>query len=150
LKTTFGVWEVPLEGGEGVNLTGGMGEREEIRFRIMDLDTERERVDTSEPILLSAYGEWTKKSGYFLARPGRDPRELLFQDAMLGTVGFRAAGIQKARDADRVIFTRQTFQEFPDYWVSDTRFRNPRKVTDANPQQAEYKWGSRVLVDYTN
>ncbi|MFC1791938.1 alpha/beta hydrolase family protein [Gemmatimonadota bacterium] len=102
------------------------------------------------PLFLSAYGEWTKKSGYFRARPGTDPQELLYDDAMLGTAGFRGSGIQKARDADRVLFTRQTFEDFPDYWVSDTRLRSPRKVTDANPQQAEYAWGRRVLVDYTD
>jgi dipeptidyl aminopeptidase/acylaminoacyl peptidase len=150
LNHRFDVWQVPLEGGEAVNLTGGMGEREEIRFRIMDLDPEDDGVDTSESIFLSAYGEGTKKSGYFRARPGVDPEPLLYQDAMLGTAGFRGSGIQKATESDRVLFTRQTFQEFPDYWVSDTRFRDPRRVTDANPQQAEYLWGSRVLVDYTN
>jgi dipeptidyl aminopeptidase/acylaminoacyl peptidase len=150
LNHRFDVWQVPLDGGEAVNLTGGMGDRERIRFRIMDLDTEDDGVDTSRPIFLSAYGEWTKRSGYSRARPGRDPEQLLFQDAMLGTPGFRGAGIQKALESDRVLFTRQTFREFPDYWVSDTRFRSLRRVTDANPQQAEYLWGSRVLVDYTN
>ena len=150
LNHKFDVWQVPLEGGEAVSLTGGMGEQEQIRFRIMDLDTEDDGVDTSKPVFLSAYGEWTKKSGYFRARPGGDPEQLLFQDAMVGTAGFRGSGIRKAVDSDRVLFTRQTFQEFPDYWVSDTRFRSPRKVTDANPQQGEYLWGSRVLVDYTN
>ncbi|NNM06778.1 MAG: S9 family peptidase, partial [Gemmatimonadetes bacterium] len=38
----------------------------------------------------------------------------------------------------------------PDYWVSDSGFRNPLQVTQANPQQAEFLWGSRVLVDYTD
>ncbi len=150
LNDRFDVWQVPLEDGEAVNLTGGMGAREEIQFRIMDLDTEDEGVDTSRPIFLSAYGEWTKKSGYFQARPGRDPQELLFQDAQFSTAGFRGSGLRKAEDADRVIYTRQTFQEFPDYWVADTRFRNPRRFTDANPQQSEFLWGSRVLVDYTD
>jgi len=150
LNHRFDVWQVSLGQGASVSLTGGMGEREQIQFRIMDLDTEDDGVDASKPIFLSAYGEWTKKSGYFQARPGRDPQELLFQDAMFGTAGFRGSGIQKAVDSDRVLFTRQTFHDFPDYWVSDTRFRSPRKVTDANPQQAEYLWGSRVLVDYTD
>jgi dipeptidyl aminopeptidase/acylaminoacyl peptidase len=150
LNHKYDVWRVSLEGGEAVNLTGGMGDRDEVRFRILDLDPEDEGVDTSEPILLSAYSEWTKRSGYYRAQPGRHPEELLYGDAMFGTAGFRGAGIRAAKESDRVLFTRQTFEEFPDYWVSDTRFRNPRRVTDANPQQAEYLWGSRVLVDYTD
>ena len=38
LNHEFDVWQVPLKGGEATNLTGGMGDREEIQFRIMDLD----------------------------------------------------------------------------------------------------------------
>ncbi len=49
-----------------------------------------------------------------------------------------------------MIYTEQTFNEFPDYWVSSTVFASPRKVTDANPQLSEYAWGSKVLIDYRN
>jgi dipeptidyl aminopeptidase/acylaminoacyl peptidase len=49
-----------------------------------------------------------------------------------------------------VIFTQQTFEEFPDYWMSNLDFDNPRKFTDANPQLSDYAWGRRVLVEYTN
>ena len=44
----------------------------------------------------------------------------------------------------------ESFIEFPDYHVSDLDFENPKKITDANPQQKEYTWGNRVLIDYTN
>ena len=38
-----------------------------------------------------------------------------------------------------------------DSWVSDSRFRNPRKVTDANPQLADFAWSpGRVLIDYVD
>ncbi len=56
----------------------------------------------------------------------------------------------RSEDADRVIFTRQTFVDFPDWWLSDTRFRNPGQITEANPQQSEYAWGSRVLVEFVD
>ncbi len=150
LNHKFDVWQVPLNGGEGVNLTGGMGDREEIRFRVMDLDPEEDGVETGEAIYLSAYGEWTKKSGYFRASPGQDPQELLFGDAMYGTAGGRGSGIRKAKESDRVLLTRQTFEDFPDYWATDMRFRDPVRVTTANPQQEEFLWGRRVLVDYTD
>jgi dipeptidyl aminopeptidase/acylaminoacyl peptidase len=34
--------------------------------------------------------------------------------------------------------------------VSDASFASPRKITDANPQIADYAWGKRVLVDFAN
>ena len=55
----------------------------------------------------------------------------------------------RARDAETWIFTRQTVKEFPDYWVTTAAFSAPRRLTNANPQQAEYAWSSGArLVDY--
>ena len=144
----YDVWQLPLvAGGKAVNLTRGLGARDEVRFRVVNLNTDPDddgSIDMSRPIVLSAYGEWTKKSGYFTLEPGKEPRPLIWQDRQIGA-------LRKAKNADRVIFTAQTFVEFPDYWTSTSALTNPVKVTDANPQQAEYAWGARrVLVDYTD
>jgi dipeptidyl aminopeptidase/acylaminoacyl peptidase len=48
------------------------------------------------------------------------------------------------------LVTIETFADFPDYYVSDGTFKSPKRITDANPQQAEYHWGHRVLFDYEN
>ena len=36
------------------------------------------------------------------------------------------------------------------YWVSDTSFASPKKITDANPQQAEFVWGKAENIKYIN
>ncbi len=142
LNTRFDVVAVPTGGGAAVDLTGGMGAREQIEFRVVRLDPEADWVDPDQA-LLSAYGERTKKSGYFAMRPGSDPSPLLFGDERIGRP-------TRAADADRVAFTRETFTRFPDVWVSDGRFDTPRQITDANPQIADFAWGRRVLIDYTD
>jgi len=155
LYTKWDVWQVPLGGkGKAVDLTDSVGTAQQIQFRVVNLERApgfgrfrrgggtQSFVDPKD-LLLSAYGEWTKKSGYYRAVPGKAPRPLLYDDEMIGD-------LQKATDADRAVFTRQTFREFPDYWVSDLRFDSPRKVTDANPQISRFLWGRRVLVDYTD
>jgi dipeptidyl aminopeptidase/acylaminoacyl peptidase len=48
------------------------------------------------------------------------------------------------------MFTREMFRTFPDYYVSDLSFANPRRMTDAIPWQSEYKWGYTELIEYTN
>jgi len=156
LYDRYDVWEVPLDGGEAVNLTRGVGGQQQVRFRVTSLESggqggfgrggsaQEEGVDLSEPILLTAYGDRTKKSGYWEVEKGDDPESIIWLDKSVGRP-------VKAHDADRIVFTQQTFVEFPDYWVSDTRFRNPRKVTDANPQQADFAWSpGRVLIDYVD
>jgi len=156
------IWAVPLDGGAAIDVTRGTGAGQQIQFRVVRLDRrsgrggrgggifgaglggeEDEGLDLTKPILLSAYGEWTKKTGYWTASLGKAPSALVWADKQIGQA-------QKAEKADRVVFTEQTFNEFPDYWVSTTTFTSPRKVTDANPQLSQYAWGSKVLVDYTN
>lgn len=159
LYDRFDVWEVPLDGSSATNLTAGVGGRDQIRFRATTLEPtpggggfrgfgrgggSDRKIDLSEPILLTAYGERTKKSGYWEVEKGSEPKALVWMDKSVGRP-------IKADDAERLVFTQETFVEFPDYWVADTRFRNPRRVTDANPQQADFAWSpGRVLIDYVD
>ena len=56
----------------------------------------------------------------------------------------------KALKADKYLFTRQTFAEYPDLRVSGPTFKDAKKLSDVNPQQSEYLWGKRILFDYKN
>jgi dipeptidyl aminopeptidase/acylaminoacyl peptidase len=60
------------------------------------------------------------------------------------------ASLQKADSANTFLFTKQTFEEFPDLWVSGQDLASARRITDANPQREEYAWGRRILIDYTD
>jgi dipeptidyl aminopeptidase/acylaminoacyl peptidase len=139
----FDLWSLPLNGGKAKNITTGIGEKEQIIFRYISLDSEERFIDTAKPLLLSAYGEWTKKSGFYSLQIGDEPKKIVFEDKNIGRP-------IKAKNADRILFTMQTFVDFPNYYVSDTRFTQPKMVTNANPQQTEYKWGSRILIDFKN
>jgi len=140
----YDVWMLNLDGSQASNLTKGRGDEQEIRFRYVRLDSDERFIDRTKPLLLSAYAEWTKKAGRFLLNPDGNLEELVFEDVMFGRRTI------KAKNADKILYTRETFVDFPDYYVSDIRFQSPVKVTDANPQQKEYAWGRRILIDYEN
>jgi len=91
---------------------------------------------------LTGYGVWTKQDGFFRIRAG-EVETLVWADARLG-------GPLKADDADVLMFSRQTFETFPDWHLTNTDFADPVQVTDANPQHDEYNWGRRILFDYYN
>ncbi len=164
LDHQYDLWLVSLDGRTPPrNLTNGVGTREGIRFRYERIEPpddptappgpgvpggggrgggagQDRTIDLSKPVTLSAFGDLTKKDGYY-ELDGDTLRPLIYEDASIGRP-------IKARDADRLLFTRETFEQFPDYWVSDSHFANPQRVTNANPQQAEYAWGHRILFDY--
>jgi dipeptidyl aminopeptidase/acylaminoacyl peptidase len=146
----YDLWYLPYEGA-AKNLTGGAGLKDEIRYRRVrtapadPMASRAERdpgvVDLSKPITLSATGEWTKKAG-FAELSGTSLRPIVYDDAVYTTP-------QRAAKAEKYLFTRQTFQEFPDLRVSGPAFGAAARISNANPQQAEYKWGRRVLFDFT-
>jgi acetyl esterase/lipase len=171
LYDKFDVWSLPLDGGKGAMITAGAGAAQQVQLRLTRALSSGpgpagggrgggrgggggadSAIDLSQPQVFTAYGEWTKKSGYWKlpapstgSGPAGDgqPTPMIWADKSIGAP-------TKAKNADKIIFTEQTFEEFPDYWVSDTSFTSPKKITDANPQIAEYAWGKRVLVDYAN
>ena len=134
------LYRVSLESDATENLTQGFGQENETRFRVIDTDPDEDEFDLSKPLYLSAYGEWTKKAGFYRL-DGGDLEELVFDDARYGN-------LTKAEDADGAIFTRQDFETFPDLWLSDLDHESRRQITNANPQQTEYNWGRRILFDY--
>ena len=134
------LYRVSLESDATENLTQGFGQENETRFRVIDTEPDEDEFDLSKPLYLSAYGEWTKKAGFYRL-DGGDLEELVFDDARYGN-------LTKAEDADVAIFTRQDFETFPDLWLSDLDHESRRQITNANPQQTEYNWGRRILFDY--
>ena len=144
LSDGWDVWSVPVGGGKGVNLTAN-GARDKIRYRRLRLDPEEKAVDLAEPQYFSAYGEWTKKAGLARLEKGRPaPVPLLWDDAGFG-------GLAKAKKAGVYVYTRDTFKEYPDYYVTDALLKNGQRITEANPQQKEFLWTSgQMLLDYTS
>jgi dienelactone hydrolase len=152
LTHRYDLWLVPVDGSAPRNLTQGVGSQNEIRFRYVNTEStegmgplqraQTLALDLAKPMLLSAYGQWTKKAGYYQLRDGQ-LRQLVYEDALY-------ASLSKAAMADKFLFTRETFVEFPDLRVSGPDFADAKKITDVNPQQTEYKWGHRILFDFRN
>jgi dipeptidyl aminopeptidase/acylaminoacyl peptidase len=148
----YDLWMLPLDGSAPKNLTNGVGARTETHFRIVRPEPEdptalratgpRGTIDLSKPLTLAAYGEWTKKSGFYELAGGQ-LKELVYEDAAFSMP-------VKAAKADRFLLTRQTFAEYPDLRISGAGFKDSKKISDANPQQSEYMWGHRVLFDFKN
>ncbi len=140
LYDRYDVWLQPLDGSAARNLTDGRGARDEIRLRIIQTDPEARTVDLDAPVLLEGYGEWTKDEGFFRLDDG-NLEQLTWESKRFGVP-------EKATNADRYLFSVQSWTDFPDLWVSDDDFADRDRMTEANPQQADFAWGSRILFDY--
>ncbi len=144
------LWLQPLNGEPATCLTQGMGEEKKIRFSLAippnrrddDLELEERYVDLSQPVMLRGAGSLSKKSGIF--RLASDNLEtLVYEDSEFNS-------LRKAEDADVATFKRGDYQHYPETFLSDLSFQNPKQLTRTNQHQEKYRWGRRILVDYTN
>ena len=104
----YDLWMLALDGSKAENITK-IGDDQEIRFRHISMDSEEDWIDTKKLLLLTAYGEWTKKEGFYELMIGSQPKSLVYDDMSYGRP-------IKAKNANKTFFTKQTFVDFPDYY----------------------------------
>lgn len=133
----YDLWGLSPEGAhKPVNLTSGFGRSLSKRFRNLKTDNEVPYIGNENgAFLLSAFDEKTKKAGYYLSSEKNVPQQLTEDDAKFGNP-------IKSKNSQKVIWTKSDFKTFPNLWLSDLSFNNPTKISDANPQQAKYLWGT--------
>lgn len=145
LSDGWDVWQAEARGRSGLNLTGN-GAKDEIHYqRRFLLDPEEKGIDLSQPQYFLTYGEWNKKQGITRIEAARKVSRLLFfEDAQFNR-------LLKAKKAERYLFTRETYRDFPDFYAADAFLGKATRITEANPQQKEFLWSSGVrLIDYVS
>ncbi|HEU4629389.1 MAG TPA: prolyl oligopeptidase family serine peptidase [Gemmatimonadaceae bacterium] len=154
LYDRYDVWEVDPSGARAPRmLTDSVGRQRHVVFRVVNLASERgargrgrfgggdeEPLDPAQPLLLRAMNDETKASGFWEDRIGADqsPRQIVMGERSYGTP-------TKAEDADVFMLTQETVREFPDLWVGPS-LTQLTKISNANPQQSEYRWADVELV----
>ncbi|MCE7055318.1 prolyl oligopeptidase family serine peptidase [Algoriphagus sp. AGSA1] len=140
----FDIWKIdPKNPAQAVNLTQAVGRKSQTVFRRQNLDPEEKGIDPNGQLLLTAFNEKTKDSGYFTGTfEGKSAPKQLIMSAN------RYYGLTKAKESREIFLNRSTYAENPDLYLSDLTFKNLKKVSNLNPQQAEVNWGSVELVDY--
>jgi len=128
--------------GQSTKLTNGRATK--TVFRYVRLDREARFIDESKTWLLTTFNETSKNSGYYEYNPKRNRGKKLVDGP------FRYSSPVKATDSKNVLFTRQSFIEFPNLRVSDLSFKKETVISDANPQQKEYNWGTIELTHWTS
>lgn len=140
----YDVWQIPVSGGTATCLTAGEGRTKHLTFRVQDLDPERDALRPEEELLLTSFDHCNKGTGFAAARLGAAGVRRLVDGPKTYEL------VAKAAKAETLLVTRESYEEFPDLWVADRTFSKPRRLTTANPQIAEFAWGSAELVTWSS
>lgn len=148
IRDGWDIWQVPLGAKEkAINLTLN-GRKEQIRYQYrFGLDPDEKGIDLTRTQYFKIYGEWTKKSGVALLSPAKTglapgAKSLIWEDANIGS-------LQKAKQAPVYYFSKETFTEPTQIYLTDATLANPKKATESAPDASKYSWSAGTrLVNY--
>lgn len=139
----YDIWKFdPTAAIPPINLTVN-GRKEKLSYRLEQLDKEARFIDLGKPQLLKGFNEATKGYGFYNARLSAPaaPKTLLAGNYMLRS-------INKAKNTDDVIYTMETFQQYPDIHYSTLAFKKSVQLTHGDKQQEGFIWGTAELVSW--
>ncbi|WP_018479112.1 alpha/beta hydrolase family protein [Pontibacter roseus] len=140
----FDIWKLDPSGKKAPeNLTDNYGRTNKLRLRYEQLDNEQKFIPENASLYLSAFHYGDKTAGFF-----RDEVSKKVQPTKLVMSPNSYLAFRKAKYADRITFRRGNFREYSDLYTSDLTFANPEKLSNANPQMSEYRWGNVELVNW--
>lgn len=143
LYARYDIWLVdPLENLASNNLTKGRAQKQ--RYRYIQLDPEQRSIEEVKAMLLHTFNEQSKASGYVWF----DIHTGVKDQVQEGPYEY-SSQVQKAKYANHFLFDRQSFAEYPDLLLSTDNLKTFKRISNANPQQDSYRWGTIEPYQWT-
>lgn len=144
INDKFDIWMFSMDGKNlPVNATNGYGRRNNLTLRYKKTNNEDKFIHLKSPVLFEAFNNTNKDAGYYEGTLSgkKDP-------VMLVMSANKYTGLSKARDADRYIYEKSSYSNSPNVFIS-TDLKSDKQISETNPQQNNYNWGTAELVKWT-
>ena len=156
INDRYDIWEVDPSGKKApFMLTDGVGRQNEYTFRIVRFESTGasgmrgfgapDPIGPKETLFFSAFDNVNKYNGFYTKE--QKPRAQMKQ---LVLNGYSYAQPQRSKNGKVFTFARNNFEESPNAYMSKDNFKTQIQLSDINPQQAQYNWGTAELVSWTS
>lgn len=139
----FDIWKIDPSGKDAPENITETGRKNNIRFRSLRLDRDHRNLASyyEDDLLIIAFDKKDKSEKLFLLNPKNGKMK-----ALLEPKGMLLSGFTLAEDDDSFLYRKEDFQTYPDLYLYDDG--KSIKLTDANPQQKDFKWGTSELFSW--
>ena len=104
------------------------------------------KINAGKPIYFRTFDRTTKETGF--AMKDVTKRRATLQQLVKGPYAYDAMGICTTGKKPIYIYSRGRFEDGNNIWMTSDNFNTQVQVTDANPQQRDYNWGTVELVSW--
>ncbi len=132
--------------GNAKNLTNGFGRKNDIVLRYVKTDNDAIYIDDNKKILVRGFNKETKDALLYYLDIKSGKLDLLIQ------VPYSISSIIKADDTEKYIYAKSDFNTYPDRYIvkNNEDWSNVKRISNANPQQDNYFWGSVEPYEWTD
>ncbi|RZK50127.1 MAG: S9 family peptidase [Pedobacter sp.] len=139
----FDIWAFSPDGKTTPkNITNGFGRANNITFRVERVGNDR-FFGKKEVVYLDAFNNSTKENGFYKKSLGDNKNPELIVMAPV-----RYSTLTKAKNAQMFMYDAGSYVASPDVYISKD-LKTATKLSNTNPQQANYNWGTAELVKWT-
>ena len=146
VNSRYDLWVLnPTNPDKSFSLTNQSGKENDVVYRYTRFDYDS-TYTAIEANLIHGKDDLTKSESYHKIKS----ESLLKNPALEGliTSEHKFVYITKADEADAILFRRMNFTDYPELESSNIRFESPKILTETNPQQSEYNWGTVEMINW--
>jgi dipeptidyl aminopeptidase/acylaminoacyl peptidase len=124
--------------------TQNNGKKNTIKYTLRRINTDIDYFQTSDTLIVMAFNKTTKDAGIY---NGFLPTNTLIERIPMTAQFFR--NVIKPKEANKIFFAKEKYNEFPNYYLTDITFKEPKRISDLNLNILDtFNWGYTELVQY--
>ena len=105
-------------------------------------------IKTDKPAWFTTFNHVTKERGYAMKDITKKKAKL--QKIYEGPYSFNSLSVSAGKKANTYLYTRGNFEDGNNVWMTTDNFKTQKQMSDINPQQRDYNWGTVELVSWTS
>jgi dipeptidyl aminopeptidase/acylaminoacyl peptidase len=145
LYSEFDVWKFNFIGNQLTPISLQRGKEQNTIFRLKRLDYDSTYIEIDHSLLIGVDQKTMDETVYTFVDDRLSPHLVPWY-----TTNHKLIRFHKADEGDALIFRQMNVKDYPDLFITNMQFENPKKISNANPQQSEYVWPTVEQVQWTS
>jgi len=145
LQSEFDIWQFNTQNDSLTSYTHDLGKINNIRLTYSMWEYDSVYFE-AENLRFSGFNQTTKGEHFYSLKEHEDHFDLVEEANFDANV----YGLDRSKDGSRYFFRKMTFEDYPEVYTFTDAMQNAEKISETNPQQEEYNWGTVELTNWTS
>ncbi len=145
VQSEFDYWEYDRNSKELSSFSHELGLLNKIELSMVKWEYDSVYFDPSN-VYFSGFDKTTKGSHFYELKMHEDHADLI----ETGYFDARVMQLNRSKNKERFIARKMTFQDYPEVYTYTDDMNAMERISETNPQQDEYKWGTVELTKWTS